>query len=91
MLSAASLVPSFDVVMHVVLDNFGKVGRTYRETDETDASFDSVVDDLLIGQFSNPVHVVALKTAEGWSRDVSEDIAREVVRGLKKNGTEKDA
>jgi hypothetical protein len=34
----------------------------------------------LTGQFNNPVRVVAFNTSEGWSRDISEDVAREVVR-----------
>ena len=66
--------------MHIVLDDFGKAGRVYRETDEQETSLESVVDDLLTGQFNNPVRVVAFNTAEGWSRDISEDVAREVVR-----------
>src|SRR5271169_6629856 len=74
------LVPHFDVTVHVVLDDFGKAGRVYRETAEEDTTLGSVVDDLLTGQFNNPVRVVAFNTAEGWSRDVSEDVAREVMR-----------
>jgi len=77
--SATPLVPHFDVIVHIVLDDFGKASRVYRETDEQEASLDSVVDDLLAGQFNNPVRVVAFNTSEGWSRDVSEDVAREVV------------
>jgi hypothetical protein len=34
------------------------------------------------GQFSNPVRVVAFNTAEGWSRDVSEEIADELRQRL---------
>ena len=74
------LVPHFDVTVHIVLDDFGKAGRAYRETDEEDTTLGSVVDDLLTGQFSNPVRVIAFNTSEGWSRDVSEDVAREVLR-----------
>jgi hypothetical protein len=80
------LVPHFDVTVHIVLDDFGKAGRAYRETAEEDASLGSVVDDILSGQFNNPVRVVAFNSAEGWSRDVSEDIAREVVRRLHLDG-----
>ncbi len=65
-----------------MLDDFGKAGRAYRETAEEDTTLGSVVDDLLAGQFNNPVRVVAFNTSEGWSRDVSEDVAREVVRRL---------
>jgi hypothetical protein len=48
------LVPHFDVTVHVVLDDFGKAGRVYRETAEEDTTLGSVVDDLLTGQFNNP-------------------------------------
>src|ERR1700675_4508010 len=74
------LVPHFDVTVHIVLDDFGKAGSVYRETAEEDTTLGSVVDDLLTGQFNNPVRVVAFNTSEGWSRDVSEVVAREVMR-----------
>ena len=32
------------------------------------------------GQYHNPVRVAAFNTTEGWSRDMSENIAREVRR-----------
>jgi large subunit ribosomal protein L30 len=32
------------------------------------------------GQYSNPVRVIAFNTAEGWSRDVSEDVPHELHR-----------
>jgi hypothetical protein len=75
-----SLAPEFDVTVHIVLDDFGKAGRAYRETAEEAANFDTVVDDLVTGQFNNPVRVIAFNTSEGWSRDVSEDVARELLR-----------
>jgi hypothetical protein len=31
-----SLVPDYDVTVHVVLDDFGKIGRAYREVDQAD-------------------------------------------------------
>jgi hypothetical protein len=80
------LVPHFDVTVHIVLDDFGKAGRVYRETSEEDTTLGSVVDDPLTGQFKNPVRVVAFNTSEGWSRDVSEDDAREVVRRVAGSG-----
>jgi hypothetical protein len=66
--------------VHIVLDDFGKAGRVYRETAEAEATFESVVDDLLTGQFNNPLRVIAFNSSQGWSRDVSEDVAREVLR-----------
>jgi (2Fe-2S) ferredoxin len=84
--SLTPLVPNFDVTVHIVLDDYGKAGRVYRETDEAQASFETVVDDLLTGQFNNPVRVVAFNTSEAWARDVSEDVAREVVKRVVERG-----
>jgi hypothetical protein len=45
--------------VHNVLDDFGHSGRSYRETAEEAADFNTVVDDLMGGQFNNPVRVIA--------------------------------
>jgi hypothetical protein len=75
-----NLVPHFSGTVHIVLDDFGNAGRVYRETAEAAATLESVIDDLLAGQFNNPARVVAFNTSQGRSRDVSEDVAREVMR-----------
>ena len=65
--------------VYLVLDDFGgRLGRAWRETDEAQTDRQTVITDLLDGQYSNPVRVVAFNTAEGWSRDVSEDLADEL-------------
>jgi hypothetical protein len=38
------------------------------------------------GQYSNPVRVIAFNTAEGWSRDVSGEIADEIAGQCAKDG-----
>jgi hypothetical protein len=43
---------------------------------------------LLDGQYSSPVRVIAFNTAEGWSRDVSENVARELRRRCVKQARE---
>jgi hypothetical protein len=75
-----SIVPSGeDRDVYLLLDQFGgRLGRAWRETDEEDTDFETLVRDLLEGQYSNPVRVVAFNTAEGWSRDVSDDVADEL-------------
>jgi hypothetical protein len=82
----ASLAPEsqFDVTVHIVLDDFGNSGRAYRETAEEAADFDTVVDDLIAGQFNNPVRVIAFNVSGGWSRDVSENVARELLKRIAK-------
>jgi hypothetical protein len=41
-------------------------------------TIESVVDDLLEGQYNNPVRVIGFDAAERKSRDVSEAVAREL-------------
>jgi hypothetical protein len=60
---------------YLVLDDFGPMGRSWRETDEDGADRETLIHDLLAGEYSNPVRIVAFNTAEGWSRDVTVDIA----------------
>ena len=76
--------PQFDVTVHIVLDDFGNSGRAYRETAEEAADFSTVVDDLMTGQFNNPVRVIAFNISEGWSRDVSDQVGRELLKRLAK-------
>jgi hypothetical protein len=84
LLNPPNLVPDFDVTVHVVLDDFGKAGSVYRETDEAEAGLEAVTENLLTGQYNRPIRVIAFNTAEGWSRDVSEDIAWEILNRARK-------
>ncbi|MGA7186169.1 MAG: hypothetical protein WBY67_23195, partial [Pseudolabrys sp.] len=69
----------FDVTVHIVLNDFGPLGRAYVEADETDADEATIVENLLSGQYSHPVRVIAFNTVEGWARDVTEDVAQAVL------------
>jgi hypothetical protein len=55
------------------------LGRAYVEADETDADETTIVENLLSGQYSHPVRVIAFNTVEGWARDVTEDVAQAVL------------
>jgi hypothetical protein len=68
--------PAFDVTVYIVLNDFGQFGRAYAETDEAKADEKTVLSNISSGEYSDPIRVVAFNTAEGWSRDVTEDIAR---------------
>jgi hypothetical protein len=46
---------------------------------DCEADLQTVVDDLLSGRYRHPLRVVAFNTAEGWSRDVTTEIAHEVL------------
>ena len=66
--------------VYLVLDDFGSLGRVWRETDEAGTNRTWMIRSLLEGQYANPVRIVAFNTAEGWSRDVTLDIADELRR-----------
>jgi len=68
-----------DVAVYLVLNEFGPLGRAYVETDEAEADEATIVANILSGHYSHPVRVVAFNVAEGWARDVTEDIANAVV------------
>jgi hypothetical protein len=69
----------FDVTVHIVLNDFGPLGRAYVETDEAEADGATIIESILGGEYSHPVRVIAFNTAEGWARDVTEDITRAVL------------
>jgi hypothetical protein len=63
----------FDV--YLVLNDYGEcLGRAWAEVPEADTGRETVIRDLMTGQYSGPVRIVAFNTAELWSRDVSEEM-----------------
>jgi hypothetical protein len=52
------------------------------ETDVDKADLETVIGDLMSGQYSDSVRVFAFDTGEHWPEDASEDVAREIMRRL---------
>jgi hypothetical protein len=76
-----SIVPGCaDYNVYLVAENLGRLGQVWRETDCEATDLETVIQDLLTGQYSDPIRVIAFNTAEGWSQDVSEDVAQELRR-----------
>jgi hypothetical protein len=75
-MSSPSIIPNDRLHrdFHIVLENFAG-GAAFRETAE-DYDYHTLITDLLLGQ-----------SAEGWSRDTSEDIARELERNVSASGS----
>jgi hypothetical protein len=69
-----------DQNVYLVVDDFGRLGRAYCETDVEEADLETVITRLISGQFKDPIRIVAFNTVERWSEDVSEDVAREIQR-----------
>jgi hypothetical protein len=67
----------FDRDIYLVLDDFGaRYGRAWRETSDRE----TMIQCLFAGEFSDPIRIIVFNAVEGWSRDVTVDIADEVRR-----------
>jgi hypothetical protein len=75
-------VPAAGCDTYLVLDDLGRLGRVWRETNDIDANREALIRELLDDLYSRPARIVAFNTTEGWSRDVTLDIADELRRRL---------
>jgi hypothetical protein len=77
-----SIVPSgHDQTVYLVINNFGNWAPHFRKPMSNKADLETLIGDLMSGQYSDPVRV-AFNTAEHWSEDASEDVARKILRRL---------
>ena len=76
MCASPSIVPGMDRDVYLVLDDFGRMGCAWRETNVEDTDLEAVIDDLLEGQYNAPIRVIAFNIAEGWSRCLGRDRRR---------------
>lgn len=80
-----SIVPhaSVNPDVYLVLEDFGgRLGCAWSETAEEDANRATLLRHLVEGQYERPIRIVAFNTLEGWSRDVTADIADELRRSF---------
>ena len=76
-----SIVPrGDDHDVYLVVDDLGRLGWIWREAEYETTDYETVILDLLEGQYKNPIGIFCFNPFEGWSRDVSEDVARELRR-----------
>jgi hypothetical protein len=69
-----------DADAYLVVNDYGRFGVAYVETETAEADRETVIRSLITGQHSNVLSVIAFNVAEGWSRDVSAEIARAVLK-----------
>jgi hypothetical protein len=78
-ISITSIVPyGADQTLYIVVDGLGERGTFRREREVERTELETVVADLMSGQFNDPICVAAFNTLEHWSRDISMDVAREI-------------
>jgi hypothetical protein len=74
-----SIVPNGnDQTVYFVMDDLGRGSRIWPDADVENTDLEVVINDLLGGQYRNPVCIIAFNTGERWSQDVSEDVAQEL-------------
>jgi hypothetical protein len=79
----ATMIPPLsanpDGTIYLVLDDFGRLGQAYRETDPAEADRATVLAALVAGEYRRPLRIVAFNAGEGWARDVTAEVAREAL------------
>jgi hypothetical protein len=74
------LVPAdIDGTVYLVMNDFRPFGYAYVETGELESDRETIITKLIKGEYDRPIRVTAFNLAEGWARDVSAEIAREIV------------
>jgi hypothetical protein len=71
-------LPDNDVTVYLVLNDY-RTGLAYVETALDEADLETIIRNFIAGEYDSALRVVAFNAAEGWSRDVSEDIAGEII------------
>jgi hypothetical protein len=64
--------------VHIVLNDFGRFGPAFVETDPGEADLETIVRNLLAGHYERPIRVDAYDIGAGIARDASFEIARVV-------------
>ncbi len=66
-----------DQTLYLVMDAVGPRDLWLQNPIER-PDLDTVINDMLLARFNNPVGIYAFNTLEHWSRDLSDDVAREI-------------
>jgi hypothetical protein len=77
--SSPGFVPyGADRTAYRVVDRFRAIGSGCRDIEVERSDLETIIRDLMSGQFNDPVRVVAFNTLEHWLEDVSADVAAEI-------------
>jgi hypothetical protein len=67
-----------DETVYLVVDRYLAGRDVYREAELERIDLETIIGDLMSGQFNDPVRVVAFNTLEHWASDVSAEVAAEI-------------
>jgi len=67
-----------DQTVYLVVDRVGSPRNVCCKTKVERADIETIIADLIAGQFNDPLRVVAISTSGHWSKDVSRALAEEI-------------
>jgi len=67
-----------DQTSYLVVDRLHAGGAVQPEAELERTDLATIIDDLMSGQFNDPVRVIAFNTLEHWASDVSAEVAAEI-------------
>jgi len=77
-----SIIPGTPEDFYIVLNNYGRFGTAFAETDLDRANYETTIADLIAGQHSDPLRVIMFNPETNRSEDVSHMVAQELLRRL---------
>ena len=77
-----SIVPAASEDYYIVVNDFGRFGTAFAETDLNRANYETTIADLMSGQHSDPLRVIMFNPDTDRAEDVSHAIAQEILRRL---------
>ena len=54
-----SILPADEPTVYLVADDFGRMGRAWREADLETADLETVIQDLLSGEYRRPIMIIS--------------------------------
>jgi hypothetical protein len=76
--SPSSTPSQLDDCIYLVIDASKTKGPIFREIAVVDTGLEKVIADFLDGQYVEPLMIVNFNMRDGWSRDASAEVAREL-------------
>jgi hypothetical protein len=65
---------------YLVMDRLDADTTIFHERVVEATDLETIISDMLTGQYNDPLRVLSFNPSEKWSEDVSEDVAREIQR-----------
>jgi len=75
-------VPGISEDFYIVVNSYGRHGVSFAETDINQADYETIIADLMSGQYGDPLRVIMFNPETDRSEDVSHAVAQDILRRL---------